>query len=74
MSKKSVRFSDTITVQKFLLAPMERHEKREHSRKLMSIVRRRMTLKRKALTKEQHLARAKRKLDILTKVRQLNNK
>lgn len=74
MTKKSVRFSETKTVQTFVLTPTERNEKRKYTRTLMGIVKRRMTLKRKALTKEEHMARAKRKLDIITKVRQLNNK
>lgn len=74
MSKKIVKFADDKVVQTYVLSIDEKIEKRTHNRKLRAVIKRRMAMKRKNITKEDFIKRTKMKLDRISKLKIINNK
>lgn len=74
MTKKSVSFADDKVVQTYVLSLDEKIEKRTYHRKLGAVIKRRMTMMRKNMTKEDYMQRAARRLNRISKLKILNKK
>lgn len=71
---KRVSFNDTVSVHSFVLTTEERTQKKLASRMIRILLKRRMTLARKEMTREDFIKRAKRKLDRIQKLKIINKK
>lgn len=72
MGKKTVRFADENSTKTYHLTRVERREKKKHSVIVKVRARDHSIMMRNKLTKEDYMAKSKRKLAIRERVKKLN--